>query len=127
MSTCWAMTFWSRRCSSLGKRHGGCICLTGAGETIGLAMSMPDRDGWRSLHPSITSPFSSGTGRRLICPRRVSYLTRGSTSRTLISMLRIGDVAPDWTLITADGQPLTLSEFWGGERTALLVFLRHLG
>ncbi|HLB48216.1 MAG TPA: hypothetical protein VJL59_14505 [Anaerolineales bacterium] len=42
-------------------------------------------------------------------------------------MLRIGDVAPDWTLITADGQPLTLSEFWGGERTALLVFLRHLG
>jgi peroxiredoxin len=42
-------------------------------------------------------------------------------------MLRIGDAAPDLTLATVDGQPVALSESWGGGRTALLVFLRHLG
>lgn len=65
--------------------------------------------------------------RRLSCPRRASYLTRGSATRTLISMLRIGDAAPDLTLNTVDGQSVALSEYWRGGRTALLIFLRHLG
>jgi peroxiredoxin len=42
-------------------------------------------------------------------------------------MLRIGDIAPDLTLTTVDGQSVALSEFWRNGHAALLVFLRHLG
>jgi peroxiredoxin len=43
-------------------------------------------------------------------------------------MLQAGDRAPDLTLTTLDGQPISLAETaWRGRHTALLVFLRHLG
>jgi peroxiredoxin len=42
--------------------------------------------------------------------------------------LQVGDRAPDLTLATPDGQPVCLAEAaWRSGRTALLVFLRHLG
>ncbi|HJN86342.1 MAG TPA: redoxin domain-containing protein [Dehalococcoidia bacterium] len=37
--------------------------------------------------------------------------------------LLLGDVAPDFTLPTADGRFLSLQDFRGGK--VLLVFLRH--
>jgi len=39
--------------------------------------------------------------------------------------LKRGDRAPDFTLITLEGQPVALSDYRG--RPVLLVFLRHLG
>jgi len=42
-------------------------------------------------------------------------------------MLKLGDIAPDFTLPTADGQPVSLSETLRGGHNVLLVFLRHLG
>ena len=41
--------------------------------------------------------------------------------------VREGDRAPDFTLNTADGQPVSLSEVLAGGSNVLLVFLRHLG
>jgi len=40
-------------------------------------------------------------------------------------MLRIGDIAPDFTLPTVDGRPVSLRDYLG--QNVLLVFLRHLG
>lgn len=40
-------------------------------------------------------------------------------------MLQVGDVAPDFTLNTVDGRPVSLSDYHG--QNVLLVFLRHLG
>ncbi len=42
-------------------------------------------------------------------------------------MLSPGDIAPDFTLHTADGQSVSLSGTLRGGRNVLLVFLRHLG
>jgi len=42
-----------------------------------------------------------------------------------VLMLRIGDIAPDFTLPTVDGRPVSLSDYLG--QNVLLVFLRHLG
>jgi len=42
--------------------------------------------------------------------------------------LQVGDRAPDFTLTTHDGQPVSLADAaWRNGHTALLVFLRHLG
>ena len=38
-----------------------------------------------------------------------------------------GDAAPDFTLLTVDGQPVSLSGTLQVRRNVLLVFLRHLG
>ncbi len=40
--------------------------------------------------------------------------------------LQQGQLAPDVTLKTLEGTAVPLSSFWGGGRTALLIFLRHL-
>jgi len=40
-------------------------------------------------------------------------------------MVKVGDVAPNFTLTTVDGQPVSLSDHRGCN--VLLVFLRHLG
>ncbi len=42
-------------------------------------------------------------------------------------MLRIGDVAPEFTLTTVDGELFSLAEARQNSRSVLLVFLRHLG
>ncbi len=42
-------------------------------------------------------------------------------------MLREGDVAPDFSLPTADGQTISLNETLRDGHNVLLVFLRHLG
>lgn len=42
-------------------------------------------------------------------------------------MLREGSLAPDFTLSTGDGQPVSLSETLRSGHNVLLVFLRHLG
>jgi len=42
-------------------------------------------------------------------------------------MLKPGDVAPDFTLPTVDGLPLSLNETLRSGRQVLLVSLRHLG
>jgi|GEM_PF-2074489 len=42
-------------------------------------------------------------------------------------MLWIGDIAPDFTLITIDGDSLSLAEARQRSQVILLVFLRHLG
>ena len=42
-------------------------------------------------------------------------------------MVEEGDVAPNFTLKTADGQTVSLSDFLNSGRHVLLVFLRHLG
>ena len=42
-------------------------------------------------------------------------------------MLRSGDRAPDFSLTTAHGEPISLSETLRDGRNVLLVFLRHLG
>ena len=41
--------------------------------------------------------------------------------------LQVGDTAPDFTLLTAEGQSVSLSGTLNGKRKVLLVFLRHLG
>jgi peroxiredoxin len=42
-------------------------------------------------------------------------------------MLKLGDIAPDFTLPTADGQLVSLSEMLHDGHNVLLIFLRHLG
>ena len=39
--------------------------------------------------------------------------------------IKPGDLAPDFTLTTLEGQPVALSDYRG--QPLLLVFLRHLG
>lgn len=87
------------------------------------------RSGYSRSQPYTTGRFTSlpMRGRPLIYPLRANCLTRSSTKRTLTSMLRIGDKAPDLRLTTLDEQPISLAETWRGGHTALLVFLRHLG
>ena len=41
--------------------------------------------------------------------------------------LKPGDIAPDFTLHTVDGQPVSLSDALRGGHNVLLVLLRHLG
>jgi hypothetical protein len=40
---------------------------------------------------------------------------------------RVGDKAPEFSLLTADGRPYTLADALGGGQHALLFFMRHLG
>ena len=42
-------------------------------------------------------------------------------------MTQPGDPAPDATLMTVEGQAVSLAEAWGDGQNVLLVFLRHLG
>ncbi len=42
-------------------------------------------------------------------------------------MLKLGDIAPDFTLPTANGQVVSLNETLRDGHNVLLVFLRHLG
>jgi peroxiredoxin len=42
-------------------------------------------------------------------------------------MVQIGDLAPDVSLKTTNGQIVSLAETWRSGRHALLIFLRHLG
>ncbi|MEE9617899.1 MAG: hypothetical protein V3T90_12970 [Anaerolineae bacterium] len=42
-------------------------------------------------------------------------------------MLQEGNIAPAFTLHTADGQEISLGETLHSGRNVLLVFLRHLG
>lgn len=42
-------------------------------------------------------------------------------------MLKLGDTAPNFTLNTVDGRPVSLGDALGDGRNVLLVFLRHLG
>ena len=42
-------------------------------------------------------------------------------------MVQEGDIAPDFTLKTAEGETVSLSYFLSSGRHVLLVFLRHLG
>ena len=41
--------------------------------------------------------------------------------------LRVGDEAPDFTLLKYDDGPVTLKEILGKGENVLIVFLRHLG
>ena len=41
--------------------------------------------------------------------------------------LKPGDIAPNFTLHSVDGQPVSLSDTLHSGRNVLLVFLRHLG
>jgi peroxiredoxin len=43
-----------------------------------------------------------------------------------MTMVEVGDTAPDVTLRDARGEAVTLSSLWR-ERTLVLVFLRHFG
>jgi peroxiredoxin len=43
-----------------------------------------------------------------------------------VSLLRVGEPAPDATLLGADEAPLRLSELWS-EGPLVLIFLRHFG
>jgi peroxiredoxin len=40
---------------------------------------------------------------------------------------RVGDRAPDFSLLTADGRPYELADALGGGQHAVLFFMRHLG
>ena len=42
-------------------------------------------------------------------------------------MFGIGDKAPEFTLNTAGGEPVTLSDVLRDGHSVLLIFLRHLG
>lgn len=42
-------------------------------------------------------------------------------------LLRVGDKAPEFSLLTADGRPYTLADALGGGQHAVLFFMRHLG
>ncbi len=44
-----------------------------------------------------------------------------------VFMLRIGDIAPDFTLTTIEGDSLSLAEARQNSQAVLVVFLRHLG
>jgi peroxiredoxin len=41
--------------------------------------------------------------------------------------LQIGDIAPDFTLFSVEGQPISLSDILYNRTNVLVVFLRHLG
>lgn len=41
--------------------------------------------------------------------------------------LQAGDAAPDFTLPSVNGQPISLSSILSARNKVLLVFLRHLG
>lgn len=41
--------------------------------------------------------------------------------------LKLGDAAPDFTLLAVDGQTVSLSGITSAGNRVLLVFLRHLG
>jgi peroxiredoxin len=43
-----------------------------------------------------------------------------------MSLVQVGDPAPDVTVLDTRGQEVALSVFWR-ERPAVLVFLRHFG
>jgi peroxiredoxin len=40
---------------------------------------------------------------------------------------RVGDKAPEFSLLTADGRPYTLTDALSGGQHAVLFFMRHLG
>lgn len=42
-------------------------------------------------------------------------------------MVQVGQKAPDVLLQTLDSRFQSLSAYWGNGRSALLLFLRHLG
>ena len=42
-------------------------------------------------------------------------------------MLEEGELAPDFTLSTIHGEPVSLQEILDDEQHVLLIFLRHLG
>jgi len=42
-------------------------------------------------------------------------------------MLKTGEAAPDFSLHTTDGEPVSLQSMLQNHHHALLVFLRHLG
>ena len=42
-------------------------------------------------------------------------------------MFKEGERAPDFTLVSSDGPPVSLSEVLADGHNVLLVFLRHLG
>jgi len=42
-----------------------------------------------------------------------------------MATIKVGQLAPDFTLTTLEGQPVALSDYRG--QPVLLVFLRHLG
>ncbi len=42
-------------------------------------------------------------------------------------MTQPGGLAPDATLMTVEGQAVSLAEAWRNGQNVLLVFLRHLG
>ena len=42
-------------------------------------------------------------------------------------MFKKGDRAPDFTLPSSDGQPVSLNNTLAGGHDVLLIFLRHLG
>ena len=42
-------------------------------------------------------------------------------------MLRLGDPAPDVTLLDLEGTSVQLSNVWQQDNLVLLIFLRHLG
>jgi peroxiredoxin len=39
----------------------------------------------------------------------------------------VGEVTPEFSLLTADGRPYTLADALGGGQHAVLFFMRHLG
>ena len=41
--------------------------------------------------------------------------------------VEVGRMAPNATLTTIDGQPISLADMWHGGNNVLLIFLRHLG
>ena len=81
------------------------------------------------------APFIQAERQGMKEPGRCRATVRRVPHRQLIllqndvhDMLQAGDRAPDLTLTTLDGQPISLAETaWRGGHTALLVFLRHLG
>ena len=42
-------------------------------------------------------------------------------------MVKLGDQAPDFTLLSSTGERISLHEILRARKTVLLVFLRHLG
>jgi len=42
-------------------------------------------------------------------------------------VIQVGDPAADLSLMTIDGQRISLADIWRGGNSGLLVFLRHLG
>lgn len=54
-------------------------------------------------------------------------MAEGSRFVTARLLPRIGDKAPEFSLLTADGRRYTLAEALGGGQHAVLFFMRHLG